>query len=221
MMLQVIFKHLEKLFEKLTSIVTHKNPLALENIYTSALLNSIPNHCLSVATPLLQCTSRDSTTLHRAIWSEITQNQTIHSSNEWVLNAKSLLYFLSTQSSIFNCLSATPNFVILVSKLTTRLIIHGRLTRWSKKMKINLTLVTTQRIWLLEGSLSLKSHSLVSGLLLRLERPWFSLWPTRIWTQTLPHCQKSCLGFLDLRWLWMADPRAQSEATLRPDFSLG
>lgn len=69
------FQSLCKVYKKLDSLVDSSNPLTPNDIFTSTLINSLPDDWVHVVTPLLQHSSVDSATVIRAIQSESTRRK--------------------------------------------------------------------------------------------------------------------------------------------------
>lgn len=66
---------IDRVFDKLECFIDSLNPLTPDDIFTSALLNSLPNDWVHVVTPLMQQASVDSTTVIRAIQAESTRRK--------------------------------------------------------------------------------------------------------------------------------------------------
>lgn len=65
-------KAMHRMFEHLDSLITTANPLTADDVFTAALLVSLPNDWLPVVTPLMQRSSVSSSVVIQALSSEAT-----------------------------------------------------------------------------------------------------------------------------------------------------
>lgn len=90
---------MNRLFEKLASLITAEHPLTANDIFTMSLINSLPNDWAHVVTPLMQQKNTDSASVIRAIKNE--QNRR-HSSGHVSVSKASKAHSSTSKSSNFN-----------------------------------------------------------------------------------------------------------------------